>query len=126
MSWVKERMHGKSDDYPCGYGAIHTPSMSPHLPVTPQQVAQQRLKPQKQVQLSFTFMLVTQKRPTDQSPEAFAPILQVVKQSTDAVVNITTGGAPMGGSGTCASCRTIQARSLIEYGIDEFRALPDA
>ena len=30
----------------------------------------------------------------DQSPEAFAPILQVVKQATDAVVNITTGGAP--------------------------------
>ena len=30
----------------------------------------------------------------DQSPEAFAPFLKVIKQRSDCVVNITTGGAP--------------------------------
>src|SRR6188768_291080 len=30
----------------------------------------------------------------DQSPEAFAPFLKVIKQSSKAVINITTGGAP--------------------------------
>jgi uncharacterized protein (DUF849 family) len=30
----------------------------------------------------------------DQSPEAFAPFLKVIKQRTNAVINITTGGAP--------------------------------
>jgi len=30
----------------------------------------------------------------DQSPEAFAPFLKVIKQRTSAVINITTGGAP--------------------------------
>jgi uncharacterized protein (DUF849 family) len=30
---------------------------------------------------------------SDQSPEQFAPFLKVIKQRTDAVVNITTGGA---------------------------------
>ena len=30
----------------------------------------------------------------DQSPEAFGPILQRIKQASNAVVNITTGGAP--------------------------------
>ena len=90
-------------------GAIHTLSMSPHLPITPQQVAT-AAEAAEAVQLSFTFMLVTGNGRPDQSPEAFAPILQVVKQSTDAVVNITTGGAPTMTVQDCASCRTIQAK----------------
>ena len=62
-------------------GAIHTPSMSPHLPVTAQEIVHLHARnPQDG-------------RP-DQSPEAFAPFLRVIKQRSNCVVNITTGGAP--------------------------------
>ena len=76
-------------------GAIHTPSMSPHLPVTPQQVATAAIEA---AEAGAALVHIHARDPEtgrpDQSPKAFAPILQVVKQATDAVVNITTGGAP--------------------------------
>jgi len=30
----------------------------------------------------------------DQSPEAFAPFLKIIKQRSNCVINLTTGGAP--------------------------------
>ena len=76
-------------------GAIHTPSMSPHLPVTAQEIADAAVEAAEAgaaiVHLHARDPLTG--RP-DQSPEAFAPILASVKQRSGCVVNITTGGAP--------------------------------
>jgi uncharacterized protein (DUF849 family) len=76
-------------------GAIHTPSMSPYLPVTPQEIADAAIGA---AEAGAACVHVHARDPEtgrpDQSPEAFAPILQRVKQASNAVVNITTGGAP--------------------------------
>lgn len=76
-------------------GAIHTPSMSPHLPVTPQEIADAAIGAAK---AGAAIVHLHARDPgtgkPDQSPEAFLPFLKIIKQSTDAVVNITTGGAP--------------------------------
>jgi len=60
-------------------GSIHTPSMSPSLPVG----AIVHLHARNPVD----------GRP-DQSPEAFGPFLREIKARSDVVVNLTTGGSP--------------------------------
>jgi uncharacterized protein (DUF849 family) len=76
-------------------GAIHTPSMSPHLPVTPEEIAEAAIGA---AEAGAAIVHLHARDPNtgrpDQSPEAFAPFLQVVKQRSDCVINITTGGAP--------------------------------
>ena len=76
-------------------GAIHTPSMSPHLPITPQQIAEAAIEA---AEAGAAILHLHARNPLtgkpDQSIEAFAPILQVVKQRSNCVINITTGGAP--------------------------------
>jgi uncharacterized protein (DUF849 family) len=76
-------------------GAIHTPSMSPHLPVTPQEIAEAAIGA---AEAGAAIVHLHARDPVtgkpDQSPEAFAPFLQVIKQRSDCVINITTGGAP--------------------------------
>ena len=76
-------------------GSIHTPSMSPHLPVTPQQIADNAIGA---AEAGAAVVHLHARNPEngkpDQSPEAFAPFLKVIKQRSNVVVNITTGGAP--------------------------------
>ena len=76
-------------------GSIHTPSMSPHLPVTPQQIADQAIGA---AEAGAAIVHLHARNPKtgqpDQSPEAFAPFLKIIKQRSNVVVNITTGGAP--------------------------------
>jgi uncharacterized protein (DUF849 family) len=76
-------------------GAIHTPSMSPHLPVTAQEIADAAIGA---AEAGAAIVHLHARNPQDgrpdQSPEAFAPFLQVIKQRSNCVVNITTGGAP--------------------------------
>ncbi len=76
-------------------GAIHTPSMSPHLPVTPAEIARAAIEA---AQAGAAIVHLHARDPVsgkpDQSPEAFAPFLKVIKQSSDCVINITTGGSP--------------------------------
>lgn len=76
-------------------GAIHTPSMSPHLPITAEEIADAAVGA---AEAGAALVHVHARDPKtgkpDQSPEAFAPFLRVIKQRTDAVINITTGGAP--------------------------------
>ncbi|MBE9605876.1 3-keto-5-aminohexanoate cleavage protein [Acetobacteraceae bacterium H6797] len=76
-------------------GAIHTPSMSPHLPVTAQEIADAAIGA---AEAGAAIVHLHARNPEDgrpdQTPEAFLPFLKVIKQRTDAVVNITTGGAP--------------------------------
>lgn len=76
-------------------GSIHTPSMSPHLPVTAEEIAQSALEA---AEAGAAIVHLHARNPEDgrpdQSPEAFAPFLRVIKQSSDVVINLTTGGSP--------------------------------
>ncbi|TQF76862.1 3-keto-5-aminohexanoate cleavage protein [Elioraea sp. Yellowstone] len=76
-------------------GAIHTPSMSPHLPVTPQEIAEAAIgAAEAGAAIVHLHARDPQTGQPDQSPEAFLPFLRVIKQRANVVVNITTGGAP--------------------------------
>jgi hypothetical protein len=76
-------------------GSIHTPSMSPHIPVTASEIADAAIGA---AEAGAAVVHLHARDPKDgrpdQSPEAFAPFLKVIKQSSKAVINITTGGAP--------------------------------
>ncbi len=76
-------------------GSIHTPSMSPHLPVTPQEIADAAIGA---AEAGASVVHLHARDPKtgapDQSPERYSEFLQVIKQRTDCVINITTGGAP--------------------------------
>jgi uncharacterized protein (DUF849 family) len=76
-------------------GAIHTPSMSPHLPVSAQEIADAAIGA---AEAGAAIVHLHARDPKDgrpnQTPEAFAPFLRVIKQRSDCVVNLTTGGAP--------------------------------
>jgi uncharacterized protein (DUF849 family) len=76
-------------------GAIHTPSMSPHLPVTPDEIAAAAIGA---AEAGAAIVHLHARDPVtgkpDQSPEAFARFLPRIRQATDAVINLTTGGAP--------------------------------
>lgn len=76
-------------------GSIHTPSMSPHLPVTPQEIADAAIGA---AEAGASVVHLHARDPVtgapDQTPERYSEFLQVIKQRTDCVINITTGGAP--------------------------------
>jgi uncharacterized protein (DUF849 family) len=76
-------------------GSIHTPSMSPHLPVTPNEIAQAAIGASE---AGATVIHLHARDPVDgrptQDPDMFMQFLPRIKQQTDAVINITTGGAP--------------------------------
>ncbi len=76
-------------------GSIHTPSMSPHLPVTSAEIAESALGA---AAAGAAIVHLHARNPVDgrpdQSPEAFEPFLRVIKQSSNVVVNLTTGGSP--------------------------------
>jgi uncharacterized protein (DUF849 family) len=76
-------------------GSIHTPSMSPYLPVTSQEIADAAIGA---AEAGAAVVHLHARNPQDgrpdQSPEAFTPFLKVIKQRSNVVVNITTGGAP--------------------------------
>jgi uncharacterized protein (DUF849 family) len=74
-------------------GSIHTPSMSPHLPITPEQIAAEAIAAAKAGASMIHLHARDPKtgRP-DQSPELFRKFLPIIKAETDAIINITTGG----------------------------------
>lgn len=76
-------------------GAIHTPSMSPHLPVTAGEIADAAVDAAN-AGASIVHLHARDEKTgkPDQTPEAFGRFLPVIKQRTDAVINITTGGSP--------------------------------
>ena len=75
-------------------GAIHTPGMSPHLPVTPDEiVAEGRRAAEAGAAILHVHARDPETGKPDQSVEAFARILPTLKE-TGAVVNVTTGGSP--------------------------------
>jgi uncharacterized protein (DUF849 family) len=74
-------------------GSIHTPTMSPHLPITPDEIADQAIAAAEAgaAMLHLHARDPETGRPTP-SPALFQRFLPRIKQSTDAIVNITTGG----------------------------------
>ncbi len=76
-------------------GAIHTPSMSPYLPVTPEAIVEASVAA---AQAGAAIIHLHARDPVtgrpDQSPEAFGRFLPQIKQRTDAALNLTSGGSP--------------------------------
>jgi uncharacterized protein (DUF849 family) len=74
-------------------GSIHTPTMSPYLPLTPDEVAEQAIGAAEAGAAILHLHARDGKdgRPTP-DPAVFMQFLPRIKQSCDAVVNITTGG----------------------------------
>ena len=75
-------------------GSVHTPSMSDHLPITPDQISEQAVAA---AQAGAAILHLHARDPRDgrpsADPEIFMQFLPRIKQQCDAVVNITTGGA---------------------------------
>lgn len=75
-------------------GSIHTPSMSPYLPVTPDQIATAAIEA---AEAGASILHLHARNPEDGSPSPsaadFGAFLPRIKQSTDAVVNLSTGGS---------------------------------
>ncbi|HYM18190.1 MAG TPA: 3-keto-5-aminohexanoate cleavage protein [Micropepsaceae bacterium] len=76
-------------------GAIHTPSMSPYLPITPDEIVADALAA---AEAGAAILHLHARDPEtgkpDQTPEAFARFLPRIKQGTNAAINLTTGGSP--------------------------------
>ena len=74
-------------------GSIHTPTMSPHLPITPNEIAEQAIGA---AEAGASILHLHARDPENgkptPDPEVFMQFLPRIKQSTDAVVNISTGG----------------------------------
>jgi len=75
-------------------GSIHPPSLSPHLPVTPDQIAEAALGA---ADAGAAVLHLHARNPADGSPspqaDDFMAFLPRIKQGTDAVINISTGGS---------------------------------
>jgi uncharacterized protein (DUF849 family) len=76
-------------------GSIHTPSMSPHLPVTAQEIADAAVGAAREgaAIVHLHARNASDGRP-DQSPEAFKTFLPEIAKRSDVVINLTTGGSP--------------------------------
>tara|TARA_R110002051_G_scaffold205621_2_gene271499 strand:+ start:3825 stop:4751 length:927 start_codon:yes stop_codon:yes gene_type:complete len=76
-------------------GAIHTPSMSPYLPVTPSEIADAAVEA---AEAGAAIVHLHARDPEtgqpDQSPQAYERFLGIIKKRSNAVINLTTGGAP--------------------------------
>ncbi len=76
-------------------GAIHTPTMSPHLPITPDEIAEAAVGA---AQAGAAIVHLHARMPADgrptQDPDVFRQFLPLIKDSCDVVINLTTGGAP--------------------------------
>jgi len=76
-------------------GSIHTPSMSSALPVTAEEIADAAAEA---AEAGAAIVHLHARNPVDgrpdQSPEAFEPFLRSLKQRSDVVINLTTGGSP--------------------------------
>ena len=76
-------------------GAIHTPSMSPYLPITGQEIADAAIgAAEAGAAIVHLHARKLEDGAPSQDPELFKAFLPQIKAASDVVVNITTGGAP--------------------------------
>ena len=75
-------------------GSIHTPSMSPHIPVTPREIADAAIEAHA---AGASIVHLHARDPKDGRPSQdvglFKQFLPQIKQACDVVINLTTGGA---------------------------------
>ncbi|VWD20999.1 MULTISPECIES: 3-keto-5-aminohexanoate cleavage protein [Burkholderia] len=75
-------------------GSVHTPTMSPYLPCTPDQITEHSIAA---AQAGAAIIHLHARNPIDGSPSASADVymqfLPRIAEQTDAVLNITTGGS---------------------------------
>ena len=110
-------------------GAIHTPSMSPYIPITPDEIIAAAVGA---AEAGAAIIHLHARNPEngkpDQTIEAFGRFLPQIKQQTAAVINITSGGSPF----MKVEERVMPAAhfkpevSIAQHGVDQFRALRDA
>jgi uncharacterized protein (DUF849 family) len=76
-------------------GSIHTPSQSPHLPLTPRQIVDEAVAA---AEAGAAVLHLHARDPVDGRPSAdpaiFMQFLPEIRELTNAIVNITTGGGP--------------------------------
>lgn len=76
-------------------GAIHTPSMSPYLPITPEEITDAAVEA---AAAGAAIVHLHARDPVngrpDQRPAAFAAFLPAIKAKSDVILNLTTGGSP--------------------------------
>src|SRR6267154_2962817 len=76
-------------------GAMHTPTMSDHLPITPEQIAAQSIEA---ANAGAAIIHLHARKPADGeptgSPDVYSQFLPQIHRETDAVINLTTGGSP--------------------------------
>lgn len=74
-------------------GGIHTPTMSPHLPITPKEIASEAIAASE---AGASIIHLHARNPEDgrptADPDVFMEFLPVIKQSSNAVINVSTGG----------------------------------
>ncbi|MDP9473217.1 MAG: 3-keto-5-aminohexanoate cleavage protein, partial [Chloroflexota bacterium] len=74
-------------------GAIHVPSQTPYLPITPEEIAESAIGA---AEAGAAILHLHARNPEDGSPtpnpDLFMEFLPKIKAATDAVVNLTTGG----------------------------------
>lgn len=91
-------------------GGAHTPSMSPYLPVTPQEIAEHSIAA---TQAGASVIHLHARNPADGrptgDPSVFLEFLRPIKASTEAIINISTGG---GGPTMSVAERAQAARTL--------------
>ena len=110
-------------------GSIHTPTMCPHLPVTPEEIATQAIGA---AEAGAAILHLHARDPeTGQptaDPDVFMQFLPRIKQATDAVVNITTGGSSLMTLDERLAGADARAAGdvLAQHGLDELRPVPDA
>jgi uncharacterized protein (DUF849 family) len=77
-------------------GSVHTPTMSPYLPVTPDQIASEAIAA---AAAGASILHLHARDPRDgrptADPQVFMQFLPRIKQATDAVINISTGGSSL-------------------------------
>ena len=75
-------------------GSIHTPSMSPYLPVSAEEIAESAIEAAEAgAAIVHLHARDAEGRP-DQSPALFKPFLNAIHSRSNAVINLTTGGGP--------------------------------
>jgi len=76
-------------------GSIHTPSMSPHLPITPDEIVEAAVGA---AEAGAAIVHLHARDPADgrptPDPDVFMQFLPRIKQACGAVINVTTGGGP--------------------------------
>ena len=74
-------------------GSLHTPPMSPHLPITPAEIAQAGIDA---AEAGAAILHLHAREPDtgkpSQDPDLYMQFLPVIKQGCDAILNLTTGG----------------------------------